>query len=134
MPKYDKEVFRKREKELRELKKAELAGTYAERKAFAMERGTRGVWTACPLCGMSKKGTRPFIEPSLESYILQVRYGGGKLKGTGKGKGSGKGSGTGIGFFLAEEESTKLRNLIKVNRIMYKDLKAKIRKLNDLIV
>jgi Na+-transporting NADH:ubiquinone oxidoreductase subunit NqrE len=84
----------------RELSHQRREANYEDRKAKAMT-GAKVLFLTCPLCGLNRplktyKGNTRF-EVKRDYAIIQVRYGGGR----------------GIGFFLAEDESIKLKDLME---------------------
>lgn len=84
----------------------------AERRRIALETGTRGIWLACPLCGISRKMTeRPrFDLPDRDGHIVQERAGGGAIR----------------GWFIDKDKSYTLSEIRKNSE--YRDVVDQIRK------
>lgn len=81
------------------------------RRRQALAEGTRGIWIACPLCGVSKKKTdKQFILLNKDGFIVQERAGGGRI----------------LGWFTDEQKSYTLRELKKMPE--YKDVLDRIRR------
>ena len=95
--------------------------TYEERRARALAEGARVEFLTCPLCGLNRplqrwgRPTRFQVRP--DYAIIQVRYGGGR----------------GMGFFLSENESTKLEDLRRTHPEIFDNLKDEITKLYEII-
>jgi len=94
--------------------------TYEERRAYALQHGTRITYLMCPLCGKRQplrrhRGQTQFILYDPEHPLIQVSIGGGRYH-----------DGSGVGFFLLRDESLTLEEMREEYPEVYENLRSAV--------